>query len=334
MSITRHSQHRSPSRKVIKMLPVAPGKPSSLPRAISRVMNRVDLPALPVARDRERVHAFTDNNLIDRFNKDAAGVRALEKNDNVITIFDVIGEDFWSAGITAKSVASQLRAIGGPVEVQINSPGGDVFEGFAIYNVLREHPYDVTVKVLGMAASAASVVAMAGNRVEVGVSAFVMIHNCWVLAIGNRHDMRETADFLEPFDKALRDVYRLRTDATDKQIADWMDAETYFSGQEAVDNGFADGLLPSDAVKVDQAAAAQDRDTNVVRAIELTLVASGLSRTQARERIQTIKAGKLGAAGDGGLGADTPGAVEKQTDRAWIDGGLGLLAALKAPRKE
>jgi ATP-dependent Clp protease protease subunit len=294
---TQRPHSLSPSHpKVTKALPIAPARPGKLPRGISAVMNLVTLPALPVARDRERVHAFSDNNLVDRFNREAAGIRALEKGDNVVTIFDVIGEDFWTGGITAKSVASQLRAIGGPVEVQINSPGGDVFEGFAIYNVLREHPYDVNVKVLGMAASAASVVAMAGNHIEVGKSAFVMIHNCWVLAIGNRHDMRETADFLEPFDKALRDVYVARTGATDKQIADWMDAESYFSGQDAVDKGFADALLPSDQIKMDPAAAASDRETNVVRSMELTLVASGLSRTQARERIQTVKASKLGAA--------------------------------------
>jgi ATP-dependent protease ClpP protease subunit len=96
--------------------------------------------------------------------------------------------------ITAKGVAAQLRAIGDrPVEVQINSPGGDMFEGFAIYNVLREHPQAITVKIMGMAASAASIIAMAGDTIEIGAASFIMIHNCEVVAVGNRHDMAETA---------------------------------------------------------------------------------------------------------------------------------------------
>lgn len=268
------------------------------------------LPAMPIPVDR-KVTALADQQLLDRFDRDAAGIRALQKGDNVITIFDVIGEDFWSGGgITAKSVASQLKAIGGAVEVQINSPGGDVFEGFAIYNVLREHPYPVDVKVLGMAASAASVVAMAGDNIQIGASAFLMIHNCWVMAVGNRHDMRETAAFLEPFDQALRAVYVARTGGKEAEIGGWMDAETYMAGQDAIDRGFADELLPSDQVTVDSQAAAKDRDTNAVRSMELTLVASGLSRTQARERIQKIRAAKPGAglADLAGTEQATPGA--------------------------
>ncbi|HYI43671.1 MAG TPA: head maturation protease, ClpP-related, partial [Sphingomicrobium sp.] len=134
--------------------------------------------------------------MLDRWSEDGAGIRAVAVGDNVITMFGEIGEDFWSDNpITAKKVAAQLRAIGDrPVEVQINSPGGDMFEGIAIYNVLREHPQEITVKVMGMAASAASIIAMAGDRIEIGAASFLMIHNCWVMAIGNRHDMRETAD--------------------------------------------------------------------------------------------------------------------------------------------
>jgi ATP-dependent Clp protease protease subunit len=117
---------------------------------------------LPARKD---ICALTSSAVFDRWSAEAAGVRGLAADDNVITMFDVIGEDFWSGGgVTAKKVAAQLRAIGDrPVEVQINSPGGDMFEGIAIYNVLREHPQPITVKVMGMAASAASILAMAGD---------------------------------------------------------------------------------------------------------------------------------------------------------------------------
>lgn len=88
---------------------------------------------VPVSRD---ISALTKPQVFDKWSQDAAGIRAVERGDNVITMFEVIGEDYWSGGgITAKKVTSQLRAIGDrPVEVQINSPGGDMFEGMAIYN--------------------------------------------------------------------------------------------------------------------------------------------------------------------------------------------------------
>lgn len=283
-----------------------------------------DLPALPIPVNRQ-VTALADNSVLERFDRDMAGIRALERDDNVITIFDIIGEDWWSGeGVTAKSVAKQLRAIGGAVEVHINSPGGDVFEGFAIYNLLREHPYDVKVKVLGMAASAASVIAMAGDTVEVAAAGFVMIHNCWVLAVGNRHDMKETADFLAPFDAALRQVYVARTGLPEDKIGTMMDNETYIAGADAVEMGFADTLLPSDSVKVDDKAQARDRELNAVRATETTLLASGLSRTQARERIQRIKGGKHDAVADP-AGASMQDAADNQT---WAEAALGFKSFL------
>lgn len=274
--------------------------------AITRVMAKARPSALPMPADR-KVSAFAPADVYDRWGEEAAGVRAVSQGDNVITMFEDIGEDFWSGGgITAKKVASQLRAIGDrPVEVQINSPGGDMFEGIAIYNVLREHPQDITVKVMGMAASAASLIAMAGDRIEIGVSSFIMIHNCWVLAVGNRHDMTAVAEWLEPFDQAMTDLYALRTGTDAKVIAKWMDDEAWMSGTTAIDRGFADALLPADQMKRDADTKAADRQVNELRAMELTLVRAGQSRTKARARINAIK-GTPGAAPPHG----TPGAAD------------------------
>ena len=242
-------------------------------------------------------------------------------------MFDIIGEDFWSGGgITAKKVSAQLRAIGDrPVEVQINSPGGDMFEGIAIYNVLREHPQDITVKVVGMAASAASIIAMAGDRVEVGAASFLMIHNCWVVAIGNRHDMAETAAWLEPFDAAMRDVYVARSGQSADDIAAWMDAETFMSGSVAMERGFADALLPSDQVETDEDAKAADRSINELRAMELTLVAAGHTRTEARARISKIKEGGTPGAATT-LDTPTPGAGDPELTGALA----GLLSTIRS----
>lgn len=275
--------------------------------------------ALPMPATRE-VSALTKPSVFEKWSDEAAGVRAIAKDDNVITMFDVIGEDFWSGGgVTAKKVAAQLRAIGSrPVEVQINSPGGDMFEGIAIYNVLREHPQPITMKIIGMAASAASIVAMAGDTIQIGAASFLMIHNCWVLAIGNRHDMRETAEWLEPFDQAMADVYAARSGQDAKAIAKWMDDETFMSGKQAIDRGFADALLPADAMVVDEDAKARDRDINELRATELSLVQAGMTRSDARARLNRIKG--------------TPGAALEATPGAGDDwsGLTGLIATLRS----
>lgn len=282
-------------------------------------MSRPD--ALPMPAQR-RVSAFTKPDVFDQWGKDAAGVRALAADDATITMFDIIGEDFWAGGgVTAKKVAAQLRAIGDrPVTVQINSPGGDMFEGIAIYNVLREHPQPITVQVMGMAASAASIIAMAGDDIQVGASSFLMIHNCWVLAMGNRNDFRDLADWLEPFDQAMVGLYAQRTGRESDEIAGWMNKETYMSGTQAVERGFADDLLPADAMKVDAKAQAEDRDLNELRAMELTLVRAGQTRSEARDRINKIK-GTPGAAPEA-----TPGAGS--TD--WQLSAAALLDSLRA----
>lgn len=175
---------------------------------------------------------------------------ATDAGDNTISVLDTIGEDFWGEGVTAKRVMAALRTIGDrDVVVNINSPGGNMFEGLAIYNALRTHPKKVTVRVLGIAASAASVVAMAGDVVEVAKAGFIMIHNANVPDAGNRHDKRGIADKLEQFDGAMAGLYASRSGMTTAQIAAMMDDETFMSGDEAVANKFADALLPADTVK-------------------------------------------------------------------------------------
>ena len=106
--------------------------------------------------------------------------------------------------MTARRIAGILRALGpGPITVNINSPGGDVFEGIAIYNLLREHDGEVTVNVIGLAASIASVIAMAGDNIRIAKSAYFMIHNAWTIAMGNRNDMQKVVDTLGSFDGTI-----------------------------------------------------------------------------------------------------------------------------------
>jgi ATP-dependent protease ClpP protease subunit len=226
-------------------------------------------------------------------------IQAAESGDEAsISILDVIGHDYWTGeGVTSKRIAGALRSIGSnPVTVNVNSPGGDMFEGVAIYNMLREHPGHVTVKVLGMAASAASIIAMAGDTIQIGLPAFFMIHNGWIVAAGNRNELRELADWMEPFDAAMADVYAARTGIQSATIQALMDKETWLGGSASVEQGFADEVLDSDQIKTggkSQAAA--------VRRIEAALRASGMSRSDAQGLISNFKSGLRDSVGTGGL---------------------------------
>lgn len=195
-----------------------------------------------LAKKPKAIHSAVKPEIMASWDK---GARA-EADDETIGIYGVIGDE-WGDGMTAGRMAGLLRYIGDkPVTVVINSPGGDVFEGIAIYNMLKEHSKPVTVKIVGIAASAASVIALAGDSVQIAKSAFYMIHNAWTIALGNRHDMREVADFLEPFDKAMAEVYADFSGLDIDEIIQMMDSETYITGSDAIEKGFATELLPSD----------------------------------------------------------------------------------------
>lgn len=244
------------------------------------------LPAAPdVAGVAARFRSEVPEAIYARFN---GNVKAAADDENSISIFGTIGQDFWDEGVTAKRIDAALRRIGSgnPVTVNINSPGGDVFEGLAIYSQLREHSGKVTVKVMGLAASAASIIAMAGDDVQVSRAGFLMIHNTWVVAMGNRHDLREAADTLEPFDSALADIYAARTGIAEAEIAAMLDKETWIGGAEAVEKGFADGLLSSDEVKEEKGASA-----SALRRLDNALAeGKKLPRAERRQLIKELAA--------------------------------------------
>jgi len=149
---------------------------------------------------------------------------AASDDQGVINIYDVIGDDPWTGGgFNSKRMAAALRSIGPKdVTVRINSPGGDVFEGMAIYNELVNHSGEVTVEVMGIAASAASFIAMAGDHVKMGLGTFIMVHNAWGVVIGNRKDMNEASEFLAKIDGAIMDIYEARTGLSRTKIEAFM----------------------------------------------------------------------------------------------------------------
>lgn len=155
-----------------------------------------------------------------------------------ITLYDVI-DRFW--GISAAAIYEQLKELGDvkSIRVRINSPGGSVFEGMAIYNLLKQHAARVTVSVDGLAASMASVVAMAGDDIEIGEGAYLMIHDPLGFVRGGSEDMREMAELLDKIRDQIIGVYARRTAQSEDQIREWMQDETWMTADEAVTNGFA-----------------------------------------------------------------------------------------------
>ena len=270
---------------------------------------------------RAKVNYDLSPSALDRWNP---GIHAADSNsDTTISVLDVIGQDYWTGeGVTAKRIAAALRSIGDKdVVVNINSPGGDMFEGLAIYNTLREHKGKVTVKVLGLAASAASIIAMAGDEVQISRAGFFMIHNCWVLAAGNRHELREVADWMEPFDKAMAGIYQERTGLDEKDIESQLDAESWIGGQAAVDQGFADSLLSRDSVYEDGSAQNQ---AFAARKFDRAMAKSGMPRTERKKLFDEIKSSVRDAAGSG-----TPGATGHGTRDAVVnDPATGIAATL------
>lgn len=259
-------------------------------------MSMKNLPGAPMGRPSASVRSEILPRALERWNP---GVMAAADGDEdrTISMYDVIGYDYWTGdGVTARRIAGALRSMGpGPVTVNINSPGGDMFEGLAIYNLLREHQGPVTVKVLSLAASAASVIAMAGDTVQIARAGFLMIHNAWVIASGNRNDMRAIADWLEPFDMAMADIYAARTGSDQGAMVKLMDAESWIGGSAAIDQGFADELLPSDQIGKGEAKA----QAHAARRIEAALRASGLPKTEAMRLISEIKSGMGDPSGSG-----------------------------------
>jgi ATP-dependent Clp protease, protease subunit len=225
-------------------------------------------------------------------------------SDNVISIYEMIGEDPWTGeGFPTKRMAAALRNIGPrEVTVKINSPGGDAFEGIAMYNLLREHPAKVTVEVMGMAASAASIIAMAGDTITMGLGTFMMVHNSWGVVVGNRHDMRAGADLFDNFDSALADIYVARTGLKPAEVEMIMDDETFMSPQEAVDLGFADEIGGEQA-QTEPDANNMDRRLIARRQAEAVMARAGMTRNQRTELFADLGVTK-GAARDAGSGAE------------------------------
>ena len=173
--------------------------------------------------------------------KNEDGTRSLYLNGT-------IAEDTWfDDDVTPKVFRDELFAGTGNVVIWINSPGGDCIAASQIYTMLMDYPGNITVKIDGIAASAASVIAMAGDEVIMAKGAMFMIHKAWTGMWGNAEDLRKEAELLDKIDGTLADTYAEKTGKEVSAISEWMAAETWFTAQEALDAGFATSIAEAEA---------------------------------------------------------------------------------------
>jgi len=169
-------------------------------------------------------------------------------DDRCLYLNGAIADEAWGFGddVTPQAFKSELLSGAGDITVWINSPGGDVFAAAQIYTMLKEYPGKVTVKIDGMAASAASVIAMAGDEILMSPVSYMLIHNPATIAIGDGAEMLRTKAMLDEIKEGIVNAYESKTKMPRAQISQLMDAESCFNAKKAVELGFADGILYSE----------------------------------------------------------------------------------------
>ena len=176
-----------------------------------------------------------------------------ENGDRTLYLDGVISEEtWWGDEITPKMFKDELLSGSGNITVWINSPGGDVFAAAQIYNMLMDYAGQVTVKIDGLAASAASVIAMAGGEVYMSPVSMMMIHNPSTLAWGDSEEMRRAKEMLDEVKESIINAYELKTSLSRTKLARMMDDESWMNARKAVEFGFADKIMFTEEDKSSQ----------------------------------------------------------------------------------
>lgn len=170
--------------------------------------------------------------------------QADEGSERVLELYGTIAETSWfDDDVTPQMFHDELFAGKGPVTVWLNSPGGDCIAASQIYTMLMDYQDDVTIKIDGIAASAASVIAMAGTRVLMAPTALMMIHNPMTMAYGNQADMEKAIEMLDEVKESIMNAYEIKTSLSRAKLSHLMDSETWMNANKAIELGFADDIL-------------------------------------------------------------------------------------------
>lgn len=171
--------------------------------------------------------------------------KAAEKGVGELLLYgEIASSSWWGDEVTPKQFKEDMDALGdvSELKIYINSGGGDAFAGQAIHSMIKRHKAHTTAIIDGLAASAASVIAMAADTIIMPSNAMMMIHKAWTIAIGNADDMRKLADDMDKVDESLAVTYVEKTGNTHDQVVEWLAAETWMTAQEALDRGFCDQI--------------------------------------------------------------------------------------------
>ena len=171
--------------------------------------------------------------------------RDADESGERVLYFDgeISDETWWGDEITPAMFKSELFSDKGDITIWLNSPGGDCIAASQIYAMLMDYPHNVTVKIDGIAASAASVIAMAGTKVLMAPTALMMVHNPLTIAIGDTDEMQKAILMLDEGKESIINAYQVKTHQSRAKISHWMDAETWMNANKAIELGFADGVL-------------------------------------------------------------------------------------------
>ena len=158
---------------------------------------------------------------------------------------DIVSYEWYEQDVSSFGFKKELDALGevSELNVHINSYGGSTIEGLAIYNLLKQHKAKVNVFIDGIAASAASVIAMAGDRIMMPKTSILMIHNCWTYTMGNSKELRKTADDMDKIATAYKAAYLSKINITEDKLEELLEEESYLTAQECIDMGFADEII-------------------------------------------------------------------------------------------
>ena len=208
---------------------------------------------------------------------------------------DISDSAYWDEVGAKEFVADLSKVTSNDITVRVNSGGGSVFAGFAMYNSLKQHKANITVRVDGLAGSAASIVAMAGDKIIMPLGSMMFIHNSWTFAAGNASELSDYADMLKKIDESMLEVYKAKTGLDEKAIKDLMDKDSWLTANEALQLGFATDVediqiaaslegknlvfgsvkhnydkLPKNGLKIDIGASVVEANTNQKKEIEMT----------------------------------------------------------------
>lgn len=171
-------------------------------------------------------------------------VRDETTQERILRLDGAIAEESWFGDdVTPAAFKNELNAGDGPITVWINSPGGDCVAAAQIYNMLMDYPADVTVVIDGIAASAASVIAMAGTTVKMSPVSLMMIHNPLTVAMGDSEEMRKAIQLLDEVKESIINAYEIKTSMSRTKLAHLMDAETWMNAKKALELGFCDEIM-------------------------------------------------------------------------------------------